>query len=183
MIFSAQIPTLLIVDGYNMIGAWPHLGQLARQASLELARIKLIEQLSSYIAFRDYRGKVVFDAYNQPAPASQETSATGIEIHYTHYGETADTFIERLCAQLQWQDCRVRVATSDRVQQLVVSGYDAECLSAQQLWQEIKAARQQIRTIKPKRPKSGRGIDRYLDGSTRDRLAHWRLTGNDPAQG
>lgn len=178
---SSSSPIVLLVDGYNMIGAWPKLRKLARRSTLDLARVKLVEMLSSFVAFRGYQTTVIFDAYTQATPAQPELSASGIEIYYTHYGETADTAIERFCAQLEWADCRVRVATSDRVEQLVVTGFGAEWLSARQLWEEIKQAREQIRQAQQRgTPKPKRGIDRYLDAHTLERLQQWRITGQAP---
>ncbi|MEN9225071.1 MAG: NYN domain-containing protein [Thermostichus sp. HHBFW_bins_43] len=176
----ASSSTLLLVDGYNIIGAWPTLNKLARRSLMELARLRLVESLASYVAFRGYRATVVYDSYAQPTPVQQERSPSGIEILYTPYGETADTCIERLCAQLQWDECRVRVATSDRLQQLVIGGYDAEYISAEQLWEEVQQAQQQIRRIKPKQLPGRRGIDSYLDAETLSRLNRWRLLGRDP---
>lgn len=178
---SLSSPTILLVDGYNIIGAWPKLRTLVGHTAMDLARQQLIEGLSSYVAFRDYRATVIFDAYTHPAPAHQQTSASGIEIYYTGYGETADTVIERRCAQLEWEPCRVRVATSDRIEQMVVTGFGAEWLSAQQLWEEVKQAAKQIRRAQPReKAKRKRGIDRYLDEATLDRLRQWRITGQAP---
>ncbi|MGY2835995.1 NYN domain-containing protein [Thermostichus sp. MS-CIW-41] len=177
---QASSPTFLLVDGYNIIGAWPTLSQLARRSLMELARLRLVESLANYVAFRGYQATVVYDAYAQPTPARQERSPAGIEILYTSYGETADSCIERLCAQLQRDGCRVRVATSDRVQQLVIGGYNAEWVSAEQLWDEVQQAQQQIRRVQPKRLSSKRGIDAYLDADTLSRLNRWRLSGQDP---
>ncbi len=180
MPLSLSAHTILLVDGYNIIGAWPQLRKLSRRADLDLARNQLIELLSNYVAYREYQAIVVFDAYTQPQPATQLRSPTGIEIYFTNYGETADTFIERTCAQLQWEECRVRVATSDRVEQLVITGYDAEGISADQLLEEVKQVNDQIRRVQSRTPKPKRGIDRYLDANTRDRLSLWRITGSDP---
>lgn len=177
---SESPDAILIVDGYNAIAAWPGLQKLFHQSALDLARHKLVEMLSSYIAFRNYAATIVFDAHAQPLPAAQDRSASGIDIYYTAYGETADTAIERRCAQLRWEDCRVRVATSDRAIQLVVGGYDAEWVSVQHLQEEVKHAAQQIKqTLKQRRTKPKRGIGSYLDASTRDRLMQWRLQGLD----
>lgn len=179
---SSSSPTVLLVDGYNIIGAWPKLRKLARKSNMDLARVRLVEMLSSFVAFRGYQATVIFDAYIHQTPAHQEISATGIEIHYTAYGETADTVIERYCAQLEWEYCRVLVATSDRVEQLVVTGFGAEWLSAQQLQEEVKRAAEQIRRAQQREmPKPKRGIDRYLDAHTLERLNHWRITGQAPA--
>jgi hypothetical protein len=148
---------------------------------MELARHHLVESLASYTAFRHYLTTVVFDAYGQASPVSQETSPSGIQIIYTSYGETADTWIERWCAQEHSPGSRVRVATSDRVQQLVVGGYGAEWLSAQQLLEEMTTTARDIRRTRPRQQrKVKRGIDAYLDANTLNRLAQWRITGRDP---
>ena len=178
---SSSAPTLLLVDGYNVIGAWPKLRKWVRKSNLDLARITLVEMLSGFVAFRGYQTTVIFDAYTYPTPAQREISASGIEIYFTAYGETADTVIERLCAQLEWEDCRVRVATSDRAEQLVVTGFGAEWVSAQQLLEEINQAAVQIRRAQARTtPRRKRGIDRYLDTPTLERLNQWRITGHAP---
>ncbi|MFS8802619.1 NYN domain-containing protein, partial [Synechococcus sp. R60.2] len=51
---QASSPTFLLVDGYNIIGAWPTLSQLARRSLMELARLRLVESLANYVAFRGY---------------------------------------------------------------------------------------------------------------------------------
>ncbi|MEO0854502.1 MAG: NYN domain-containing protein [Cyanobacteria bacterium J06648_11] len=177
---SESPEAILIVDGYNAIASWPSLQKLFRGSTLDLARHKLVETLSSYVAFRNYAATVVFDAHAHSAPAVRELSPSGIEIHYTAFGETADTAIERRCAQLRWDTCRVRVATSDRAIQLVVGGYDAEWLSVQTLQDEVKHAAKQLKqTMQKRRSKPKRGIDGFLDAETRDRLVQWRLNGSD----
>lgn len=173
--------TVLLVDGYNILMAWPTLQKTVRESTFDLARRELLEELSGYVAFWDYQTTIIFDAYSQPTPVHHEKSFAGIDIVYTGFGETADTYIERTCAQLQWADCRVRVATSDRVQQLVVGGYDAEWLSADQLQAEVRHAKQQIRrTLHARKVKKERGIHSFLDPATREQLNQWRIQGRDP---
>ncbi len=41
---------ILIVDGYNIIGAWPELREL-RDVDLALARDRLVERMAEYQAF------------------------------------------------------------------------------------------------------------------------------------
>ena len=53
---------LLIVDGYNMIGAWPELVLLKNQDRLEDAREALLNRLSNYAKYEGLRIIVVFDA-------------------------------------------------------------------------------------------------------------------------
>jgi predicted RNA-binding protein with PIN domain len=171
--------TLLIVDGYNVIGAWPQLQPFMRRDELHIARRQLLETLTSFVTYRGYSGLVVFDAHRQAMPSIPEAAPTGLEIYYTAYAETADTAIERTCAQLQWEDCRVRVATSDRLVQLVAGGFDADWISAQGLLEEVKTAARQVKQTIRTAPKPQRGISGYLDRSTRDRLMQWRLNGTD----
>ena len=57
---------LLIVDGYNMIGAWPELVQLKKQERLEDARELLLSRLSNYAKYEGLEIIVVFDAQLVP---------------------------------------------------------------------------------------------------------------------
>ena len=171
--------TLLLVDGYNAIHAWPNLQRYATKSELHIARATLLEKLSSFVVFKGYKGLVAFDAHNHQQPSVPMVASKGLEVYFTDYGETADTFIERTCAQLQWEDCRVRVATSDRSIQLVAMGFDAEWVSVLGLWEEVKLAARQVKQMARSTRKPGRGIDGYLDRTTRDRLLQWRLHGKD----
>lgn len=53
---------ILLVDGYNMIGAWPR-PQHLKENSFEEARDILIQHLAEYQAYTGYRVIVVFDAH------------------------------------------------------------------------------------------------------------------------
>ncbi|MEN9206426.1 MAG: NYN domain-containing protein [Thermostichales cyanobacterium SZTDM-1c_bins_54] len=172
--------TLLIVDGYNVIGAWPDLQRLQRETSLELARDRLVESLSSYVAVRGYQAIVVFDAYAQTTPTQHLPTSAGIQVCFTAWGETADSWIERCCAENRGSRRRIRVATSDRMQQLVVSGYGAEWMSAQQLWREVQQTAKEIRSHQQHSPGQGQSLARFLDANTRARLNQWRIQGSDP---
>ena len=57
---------LLLVDGYNMIGAWPELATLKNQDHLEDAREALLQRLSNYAKYENIRVIVVFDAQLVP---------------------------------------------------------------------------------------------------------------------
>ncbi|KMT20790.1 NYN domain-containing protein [Clostridium cylindrosporum] len=52
----------LLVDGYNIIFAWPELSELAED-NMDGARIKLLDILSDYKGFHNKEIVVVFDAY------------------------------------------------------------------------------------------------------------------------
>ncbi|MGF1460789.1 MAG: NYN domain-containing protein [Leptolyngbyaceae cyanobacterium] len=146
---SSVPPPLLLVDGYNIIGAWPQLARLRDRESLALARNQLIEELTNYSAYQGFKTRIVFDAYGQRQPSLQEKVTDDVSIHFTDYGQTADTCIERWCAELrkdvQYFNLRLIVATSDQAHRHTVTGYGAEWMSAQRLARDLTDTVQQGR--------------------------------------
>ena len=171
---------LLLVDGYNIIGAWSHLKKNRDRYGLEAAREELIESLINYAAMAAYRTKVVFDAHYQNTPSCQEEYTPLVSVYYTAFAETADTYIEKFCAgfsnnKYKYNSKRLIVATSDRAQQLTVVGYGAEWLSAQRLEGEIEVATRKMRQKKRSRKKSsGRFLFDALDPVAQKQLQQWR---------
>jgi predicted RNA-binding protein with PIN domain len=104
-----------------------------------------------------------------------------LTVHYTEFGQTADTYIEKVCAGLRHQvaQClvsRVIVATSDRAQQLVVQGYGAEWLSARQLCNQVEAKVCQMRNQHQSRKKSkGRFLSDSINDEARQKLIRLRM--------
>jgi hypothetical protein len=179
---------MLLVDGYNVIGAWSDLHdqkpgegtlQYASKQDLEIARDKLIEALINYSAYEDYDTKIVFDAHSQNNPAYSETITPNLSIHYTDFLQTADTYIEKFCAgfrsELQSSVSRLIVATSDRAQQLTVIGFGAEWMSAMQLISAVEAsANRSRRQHRPKNRSTGRFLFNSLDPEAQARLSALR---------
>lgn len=170
---------VLLVDGYNMIGLWPHLREQRDHDGLEAARRALSEILANYSAFMGFDTRLIFDAQYQSARAASETFTQNLSILYTDFGQTADTYIEKTCATLRHEfrlvKRRLIVATSDRTQQLMVVGYGAEWMSAQLLAQEVEsAARRCQQRSKPRQPSSGRFLASSLDAEAQKRLAMLR---------
>ena len=171
---------LLLVDGYNIIGAWSSLKQNRDRHGLEAAREELIESLINYAAMVTYQTKVVFDAHYQRTPSYSEDYTPLVSAHYTAFAETADTYIEKFCAAFNRNkqannNSRLIVATSDRAQQLTVVGYGAEWLSAQRLAGEIEIATSKMRKKKrPAKKSSGRFLFNSLDPIAQQRLQQWR---------
>ncbi|HOB35592.1 MAG: NYN domain-containing protein [Firmicutes bacterium] len=124
----------LIIDGYNVIGNWPELKRLSA-ASLEDAREKLVEILAEYQAFTGKQIIIVFDAYRSKGRKETE-NRPGIEIRYTEHGQTADTLIESLAAQLSPRHA-VGVVTSDWAQQQIVMGKGARRWSSREFRLEV----------------------------------------------
>ena len=148
-------PDYLLVDGYNIIFAWPELQPVARD-NLDAARKMLLDILANYRAFRGGEIILVFDAYKVKGNPGSLEKAEGVYVAYTKEAQTADAYIERATYDLARQH-RVRVATSDGPEQLIILGHGALRLSALQLRQEIEQARGQISALLAAQwgPKSG----------------------------
>lgn len=130
----------LIVDGYNIINDWPEFAQLRRE-DLAHARKSLIEILIDYQALTEQKLILVFDAH-QVKGKEQLLTDGGIRIIFSREGQTADQVIEKLVYRLA-KDHRVTVATSDWLEQRLVSGKGGLRLSAREFRQTVMATRQE----------------------------------------
>ena len=140
---SAEIrKEYLVVDGYNIIFAWEELKSLAK-ASMDAARTALIEILSNYQGYRRCKVIVVFDAYKIKGGERRQEKHGSVDVVFTKEGETADTYIERLTYEMNGK-YRVRVATSDRQEQIIALGNGAFRLSASELKGEIERTNLEI---------------------------------------
>ena len=124
--------------------------------NLDAARKMLLDILANYRAFRGGEIILVFDAYKVKGNPGSLEKAEGVYVAYTKEAQTADAYIERATYDLARQH-RVRVATSDGPEQLIILGHGALRLSALQLRQEIEQARGQISALLAAQwgPKSG----------------------------
>lgn len=134
---------LLLVDGYNMIGAWPELVQLKKQDLLEDAREALLNRLSNYAKYEDLQIIVVFDAQLVPG-IQQNYQKYQLEVVFTKEDETADSYIERVAGELNTITTQVTVATSDLAEQWTVFSQGALRKSARELYNEVKKSEQYI---------------------------------------
>ncbi len=144
-VYQDQGPEYLLVDGYNIIFAWEDLKQLALQ-NLESARQALADILCNYQGFKQCRLILVFDAYKVARNVGEVSRYNNITIVYTKEAETADMYIEKATYQLKGKH-RVKVATSDGAEQLIILGHGAARLSAAMLREEIQRTNAQIREI------------------------------------
>lgn len=123
---------VIVVDGYNIIGAWDELIRLKRKDIGE-ARNRLIEMLAEYKAYTGDRIIVVFDALYVKG-IEQKTAKFDIEIIFTKEEETADECIERLVKSLKNVKNQVYVATSDYLEQTTIFSRGALRISARELF-------------------------------------------------
>ena len=137
----------LLVDGYNIIFAWPDLQELARH-SLEDARKSLIDILSNFHGFHPCELILVFDAYRVQGSQGAQEEFQGIHIVYTREAETADNYIEKTIRQIaRKKDSLVRVATSDGLEQVIILGGGATRVSAREFRQEVEQTQVEIAGI------------------------------------
>ena len=149
----------LLVDGYNIIFAWDELQRLAAQ-DIAAARGALIDILANYQGFRKCRVIVVFDAYKVKGNPGSVRTVHGVKVVYTKEAETADTYIERATYELR-RERRVRVATSDGPEQVIILGHGALRVSARAFHAEVEAAEGQISAVLQSlvnRPRSERAV-------------------------
>lgn len=132
----------LLVDGYNIIFAWDELKKLAAE-HLDAARKKLCDLLCDYQGYRKCRVIVVFDAYKVKGGLGSVEKYHNITIVYTKEAETADAYIERATYEIGRQH-RVRVATSDGPEQIIILGHGALRLSASSFYEEMTEVQKQI---------------------------------------
>ncbi|NJN76078.1 MAG: NYN domain-containing protein [Synechococcaceae cyanobacterium RL_1_2] len=177
---SEKLPGFLLVDGYNIIGFWQDLKLIKHHHGLDAARRELVEHMINYTALRGYRTQVVFDAHYQDTPVREEPYNNFLSVLYTGYKQSADSYIEKFCANFQRQHIytyeRLIVATSDRAQQLTALGYGAHWLSAPNLVKEVCST---IKTMKPKqqckKSQASRGMLFHgLDHKTQQKLQQLR---------
>jgi len=163
-----RLPEYLLVDGYNIIFAWDELKELAK-ANIDSAREALIEILGNYQGFRKCNVIAVFDAYKVKGGQRHFEKHGGVTVVYTQEAETADTYIERAtyelsgkagagskgtpsgksnlpdgAAPVKGRKYRVRVATSDRLEQMIILGNNAMRVSAREFKREVEQVNEEI---------------------------------------
>ncbi|OPL10033.1 MAG: hypothetical protein AVO34_12480 [Firmicutes bacterium ML8_F2] len=163
---GVKVP-LLIVDGYNIIGAWDELKSL-KKSDMGSARDQLVAVLAAFCPWTWKRIIVVFDG--------QEFAwdhVDGVEVVFTESRETADTMIERLAAGLT-ASYAVEVATSDFAEYRAASSVGAVVLSAAALRQRLNEQRERYRRHLGSTQKKGLMLNNILAGSVLDALERIR---------
>ena len=140
---------MLIVDGYNMIGAWP---EFQGSINLEHSRQVLIDTLCDYAAYEGTEVILVFDGYKGKATRRTEQDIAGIHVVYTKALETADAYIERFVDEKlqnlpRGMRADLMVATSDSLEQSIILSRGAVRLSAAELYRLVGESRQSRREV------------------------------------
>ncbi|MGI6065950.1 MAG: NYN domain-containing protein [Bacillota bacterium] len=163
---------ILIVDGYNIVNAWPELIKL-KSESFEHARDKLLDILANYQGLEGCLVVVVFDAHLVKGGIGTRDNYAGVEVIFTQEGETADSCIERLVTLLP-EKMSVTVATSDWAQQRLVMGQGALRLSARELLEKVNKAESRSCPAADNIYKSHLTVNDIIDTNMRSTLERWR---------
>lgn len=172
---TEPVKEYLLVDGYNVIFSWDELNELAR-ANMDAARNKLMDILCNYQGFKKCILILVFDAYKVKGGVGEIFDYHNIHVVYTKEAETADAYIEKVTHEIARKH-HVTVATSDALEQLIILGQGAVRFSANELKEEIKRIRDQIRRDYLERQPSGRA---YLGDHFTDELSIFFEEENNP---
>ncbi|MFP3156247.1 TetM/TetW/TetO/TetS family tetracycline resistance ribosomal protection protein [Lachnospiraceae bacterium ZAX-1] len=156
----------LLVDGYNIIFDWVDLKELA-EINIEAARNKLMDILCNYQAFKTCILILVFDAYRVEGHTCEVLHYNNIHVVYTKEAETADLYIEKVVHEIG-RKYHATVATSDRLEQVIVRGRGANLLSARGLKEEVEQA---DREMKEEYLKEGKHSRNYLFNHMSDEMA------------
>lgn len=135
----------LLVDGYNVIFSWEALKELA-QDNIDGARNALINILCNYQGYKKCEVILVFDAYKVKGNAREVEKVNNITIVYTKEAETADMYIEKASYKLA-KNNKVRVVTSDALEQLIILAGGALRVSSREFLYEVQQAEENIRNI------------------------------------
>lgn len=129
----------LIVDGYNIIHAWPALHTTLRERGLEDARRQLVSALSEYAAQTGIAVTVVFDARTRAGVIPSMEKFDGVTVLFGSRRATADHVIERAAykASQRGEGADVVVATDDRLERDVVGGMGIATMGARALEAEV----------------------------------------------
>lgn len=111
----------LLVDGYNLLYSWKK--DFFQFENPEDARESLVQQFMEYSGYYFIKVVVVFDG--QGSLTTYDKRGELLDVVYTTSLETADQWIEKKTFRLIREGWKVKVVTSDRVEQQVVFGSGA----------------------------------------------------------
>jgi predicted RNA-binding protein with PIN domain len=189
-----RVLPLLVVDGYNVIGANPRYqdlmdtddeqGQLADVASLSRdpygsdpfsrAREALLADVAAY-AQGSYDPVIVYDAGGNLSSDRPDFSRAGVHVVFSKTGESADTVIERLVTRARAKDRDVLLVTSDNTIRFTVGGIPVTTVSSQLLAHDIEIVRRDVKVSREERTYMHMTMEDRISPETREKL--WKMLG------
>jgi predicted RNA-binding protein with PIN domain len=170
---------VLIVDGYNIVHAWPELKRTLETRGLDDARRQLVHVLSEYSAQTGTQVTVVFDAHGRIDSGEPLPVVDGVTVRYGTKSASADHVIERLASQSARRGGagEVTVATGDRLQRALVGAMGVGTVSARTLAAEVERVAGEVSASRRQREQgahSARRVEAHLSAEARRRLESLR---------
>lgn len=173
---------LLVVDGYNVMGATERYeGLVDRSTDPEhldtdpfvRAREALITDVAEFAQGR-YDAVVVFDGGGNLNPERPSISRAGVRVVFSPVGETADSVIERLVTEARLQGRNVALVTEDNTIRATV-GTVVTRISSTLLVHEVERVDEEVRIAKDERTHQHMTLEDRLSPEEREKL--WKLMG------
>lgn len=134
----------MLIDGYNIINAWKDYFKPGKEL-LEDCRERLLNLLSNYQGYKDIKIIVVFDAHFVKGCKEKQYTHDNLMVVFTKETETADNYIERFVYKFG-NIHRIRVATSDYLEQTMILSKGGIRMSPRELKEEIGLTRRSAKT-------------------------------------
>lgn len=168
-IMGKRSSEFLLVDGYNIINAWPELSNEIKRVDLGSARDKLIDIMADYSASTGIFVIIVFDAHQVDKNRRTNYTINSVDVVYTKEGETADHYIEKIVDAIGREE-KVRVATSDWIEQQIVIGRGAGRISARELYEEVNSLIKKRRAMEKSKAESRNTLADIIDPGVKELL-------------
>ncbi len=137
--------SFLLVDGYNIIFASEKLSSIADK-NLDGARDALIDICINYQGSMGMTLILVFDAYKVKGNPGSVQKVNNIYVVYTKEAETADQYIEKTVhVMANSKNCDIMVATSDRLEQMIIYGDGAVRIPAREFMKRVEEESERLR--------------------------------------
>lgn len=173
---------LLVVDGYNVMGATPRYeglidedGNGGRMGSDPFVRAReaLITDVAEFAQGR-YDAVVVFDGGGNLNPERPNYDRAGVHVIFSPTGETADTIIEKIVTDARLRGQNVSLVTEDNTIRATV-GTVVTRISSTLLVHEVERVDEEVHQAQEERTHQRMTIEDRLSPEQRQKL--WKLMG------
>lgn len=133
---------LLIVDGYNVIGASERYAERINPElddPHELSRHALVSDVATFAQGR-YKAVVVFDGARNLSPERPNIPEAGVEVLFSHTGHSADELIEKLAREARDEGRETLVVSSDNTIRSTIGGVPVTSISSALITREFDMA-------------------------------------------
>lgn len=160
----------LIIDGYNFINDIEEFSKY-KDVDFEKSREKLIDKMIEYSHYTNEKIIIVFDAYLVKSSVEKIEKRDKVEIIFTKYTQTADSYIEHLVGELGKNITNViRVVTKDKAEQQIILGKGATRVIPRELYYDFKFMNKKITKKYGENRIKKDPIEERLDKKTIDKL-------------